>query len=167
MNTLKIISILIFSVICLSLSLFISFRILKGKQEETTYDITNLIKSSSIFIAIAIMLQLVFQKISYLYDILDQYNYDFQKVFIIGKSIYGFSPEMIKVSCIYLALAFVWILITSLFAKTISGKFFKKDTLNFEVFQAIILISFAIALHPVFDFILDNFYIVLDKPIIN
>lgn len=167
MNTLKIISILLFAVICLSISLMITFRILKSKSNDEKYNISKLINSSSIFLAVSIVLNLVFKKISYLYDIIDQYSFDFHKVVSIGHFNYGFSPEMVKVSSIYLMLAFVWVVIASLFAKTISGRFFNKDTFNFEIFQAVILLSFAIALYPVFDFILDSFYIVLEKPVIN
>lgn len=167
MNTLKIISILLFSVICLSISLMIAFRILKTKSNDEKYNISKLINSSSVFLAVSLALNLVFRKISYLYDMIDQYSFDFQKVVSIGNFNYGFSPEMVKVSSIYLMLAFVWVVIASLFAKTISARFFNKDTFNFEIFQAVILLSFAIALYPVFDFILDSFYVVLEKPVIN
>lgn len=167
MNTLKIISILLFAVICLSISLMIAFRILKNKSNDEKCNISKLINSSSVFLAVSIALNLVFKKISYLYDIIDQYSFDFQKIVSIGNFNYGFSPEMVKVSSIYLMLAFVWVVIASLFAKTISARFFNKDTFNFEIFQAVILLSFAIALYPVFDFILDSFYVVLEKPVIN
>lgn len=167
MNTLKIISIFLFAVICLAISLMIAFRILKTKSNDEKYNISKLINSSSVFLAVSIALNLVFKKISYLYDIIDQYSFDFQKIISIGNFNYGFSPEMVKVSSIYLMLAFVWVIIASLFAKTISARFFNKDTFNFEIFQAVILLSFAIALYPIFDFILDSFYVVLEKPVIN
>lgn len=168
MNILKILSLLLFAIFCFAICIVIAVKILKKKDENILLN-NQFIKLSSIFIAVSTVLNLVFQKVSYLYDVIGQYsiNVDFIKLFPIGKYNYGYSPEMIKVCCIYLAISFVWIFIASLFSKMISKYFFEKSTLNFYLFEGITLICISIAFYPILNFILENFYIVLDQPTIN
>lgn len=169
MNTLKVFSILLFSSICFLGCIVIARMVLKDRKDSNVMLNNEFIKISSIFIAVSIVLNLLFQKVIYLYDLIDKYfiDFDFQKLFTIGKSNYGFSPEMLKVTTMYMALAFVWIFAISLFSKIIAQRFFEKDTFNSRIFEGIILICFAIAFYPVLSFVLDNFYVVLDMPKIN
>lgn len=168
MNILKILSLLIFAVFCFAICIIIAVKMFKQKDENILLN-NQFIKLSSIFIAVSIILNLVFQKVSYLYDIIGHYNIkiDFVKLFKIGNFNYGFSPEMIKVCCIYLAISFIWIWIASLFSKMISKSFFAQTTINYFLFEGIILLCIAIAFYPILSFILDNFYIILDQPTIN
>ena len=168
MNILKIFSILLFATFCFTLCIVIAVKILKNKEENVMLN-EKYIKLASIFIAVSIILNLVFQKVSYLYDIIEQYtsNFDFHRLFTIGKNNYGYSEEMVKVSCIYLAIALMWIWISSLFSKIITKRFFADNTTNYQLLEGIILICISIAFYPVLNFILDNFYIILDKPTFN
>lgn len=168
MNILKIFSILLFAIFCFTLCIVIAVKILKNKEENVMLN-EKFIKLTSIFIAVSIILNLVFQKVSYLYDIIEQYtsNFDFHRLFTIEKNNYGYSEEMVKVSCIYLAIALIWIWISSLFSKIITKRFFADNTTNYQLLEGIILICISIAFYPVLNFILDNFYIILDKPTFN
>lgn len=167
MNTLKIFSILVFSLFSFIVSMGIILRIIKYKvnSEEKTY--SKLLHYSSLFIGVSIILNLVFQKVSYLYDLIDQYSYSFQKVFSFGKFNYGFSPEMINVSVIYVALCFVWVCFSAFISKITTTHFFSKSSWENQLMQSVIFLSINIAFYPVLSFILDNFYIVLDRPTIN
>lgn len=169
MNTLKVFSILLFSSICFVGCIIIARKVLKDRKDGNLMLNNEFIKISSVFIAVSIVLNLLFQKVIYLYDLIDKYfiEFDFIKLFNVGKSNYGFSQEMLKVTTIYMALAFVWVFIIALFSKIIAQKFFEKDTFNYKIFEGIILLCLAIAFYPVLSFILDNFYVVLDMPKIN
>lgn len=169
MNTLKIFSILLFSIITFSACIFVALQILKNKKDSNVLLNNQFVKFSSIFIAISIIMNLLFQKVIYLYDIIDKYfiEFDFVKVISLGNIHYGFSSEMLKVITIYMAIAIVWVVIITLFSKLLATKFFTKETWNFQIFEGIILLCLSVAFYPVLSFILDNFYIILEMPKIN
>ncbi len=169
MNTLKIFSILLFSFISFAGCIIIARKVLKEKKGEKVMLNNEFIKISAIFIAVSIILNLLFQKVIYLYDLIGKYlsDDDLIKIISIGKFNYGFSKELLKVSSTYMALGFVWIFVISLFSSLIAQKFLDKNTLNYKIFEGIILICFAVAFYSVLSFILDNFYIVLEMPTIN
>lgn len=168
MNTLKIFSILIFSILCFVVCIIIARQVLKSKNNEQLLN-NEIMKISSIFISVSIILNLVFQKVIYLYDVIDNYflDFDFIKLLRIGNSNYGFSSEMLKVVTIYLTLAFIWVFIVSLFSKIITQRFFDKESFNYKIFEGVILLSLTLSFYPVLSFILDNFYEILKMPKIN
>lgn len=169
MNTLKIFSILLFSIPCFAVCIILAKRVLKERSDHNDFVTKEFIKLSAIFISVSIILNLVFQKVIYLYDVIDQYflDFDFIKLFSAGNYNFGFSIEMLKITTIYMALAFVWIVIISSFSKIIAKKFFEADTFNFKLFEGVILLCLSVAFYPVLSFILDNFYLILDTPKIN
>lgn len=169
MNTLKIFSILLFSIPSFAICILTAKRVLKDKSDNDILLKNGFIKLCSIFISVSLILNLVFQKVIYLYDVIDKYflDFDFIKLFTVGNSNFGFSGEMLKVTTIYMALAFVWIVCLSAFSKIIAKKFFEVDTFNYKIFEGVILLCLAIAFYPVLSFILDNFYLILDTPKIN
>lgn len=169
MNTLKIFSILLFSIPCFAVCIFLAKKILKDKTDNNVMLNNGFIKLCAIFISVSLVLNLVFQKVIYLYDVIDKYflDFDFIKLFEIGRSNYGFNSEMLKVTTIYMVLAFVWIVIISGFSKIITKKFFEPDTSNYKIFEGVIMLCLTVAFYPVLSFILDNFYLILEMPKIN
>ena len=113
MNTLKIFSILIIGIIGFSITVFISYKTFSRKNTKNSTDF--LIKLASIFISSSILLNLTFNKISKLYDIIDNSSFNFIKIITISKTNYGVSPEMFKMVFLYLGALFLFIffLITS------------------------------------------------------
>lgn len=169
MNTLKIFSILLFSIPCFAICILLAKRILKDRSDGNTMLTNGFIKLVGIFISVSIVLNLVFQKVIYLYDVIEKYfiEFDFIKLFSVGRSNFGFSSEMLKVTTIYMALAFVWIVIIASFARIIAKKFFETNSFNYKIFEGVILLCLSISFYPVLSFILDNFYVILDTPKIN
>lgn len=166
MNTLKILSLSIFALICFYISLRIAIHFMNVKKiENNSYN--KMITLSSVIISVAIANSLVLKKVSYLYDIFSEYSYDLKVVFRINNFDYGYSPEMTTISCIYLILAFGWVSISIWLARLMVRNYFKKETLAYYVFEAVVLLSFNVAFYPLLDFILENFYVVLNRPLIN
>lgn len=167
MNTLKILSIMLFAFCAFAVSFGIAKRTLFKNKDENRQPYENLVRMSGIFIAISITMNLLFQKISYLYDVIDQYGFDFQKIFTGGKAEYGYSPEMLRASCIYMAIGFLWIWFSGRFANVMGSRYSENSPFSKTILSAIIFIALSVAFYPVLDFILDNFYTVLAQPEIN
>lgn len=166
MNTIKIFSILLFALFAFGVSFFIAQKMLLPKRKEEL-PFERVIMLSSTFVGISIILNLVFQKINFVYDLIDQYSFDFQKVFEIKSEQYGYSIEMLKISTIYIAIAFAWLILAILFSKVFAKRFFNDTEWQYHTLKSIIFICLAIAFYPVLSFIIDNFYVVLTNPIIK
>ena len=155
MNTLKIFSILVIGIIGFSITVFISYKILSKKNANNSTDF--LIKLASIFISSSVLLNLTFNKISKLYDIIDNSSFHFIKIITIAKTNYGVSPEMFKMVFLYLGVLFLFIFFFSSLSRIIVKKLIPEN-LNPEIMQGIILLTLTISFYPLIEQILNSFY---------
>lgn len=155
MNTLKIFSILVIGIIGFSITVFISYKTFSRKNTKNPTDF--LIKLASIFIWSSILLNLTFNKISKLYDIIDNSSFNFIKIITISKTNYGVSPEMFKMVFLYLGVLFLFIFFFSSLSRILVKKMIPEN-LNSEIMQGIILLSLSISFYPLIEQILNSFY---------
>ena len=155
MNTLKIFSILVIGIIGFSITVFISYKILSKKNTNNSTDF--LIKLASIFISSSVLLNLTFNKISKLYDIIDNSSLHFIKIITIPKTNYGVSPEMFKMVFLYLGVLFLFIFFFSSLSRILVKKLIPEN-LNPEIMQGIILLTLTISFYPLIEQILNSFY---------
>lgn len=155
MNTLKIFSILVIGIIGFSITVFISYKTFSRKNTKNPTDF--LIKLASIFISSSILLNLTFNKISKLYDIIDNSSFNFIKIITISKTNYGVSPEMFKMVFLYLGVLFLFIFFFSSLSRIIVKKLIPEN-LNPEIMQGIILLTLTISFYPLIEQILNSFY---------
>lgn len=155
MNTLKIFSILVIGIIGFSIAVFISYKTLSKKNSKNSADF--LIKLASIFISSSILLNLTFNKISKLYDIIDNSSFNFIKIITISKTNYGVSPEMFKMVFLYLGVLFLFIFFFSSLSRILVKKLIP-ESLNSEIMQGIILLTQTISFYPLIEQILNSFY---------
>ncbi len=166
MNTEKIFSILLFGIIAFSIALFIARKMLVSKRnDEKPFE--HIVQLSSTFIGTSIILNLVFQKIGYLYDLTNQYGIRFVKLFTLDGYDYSYNVEMLKVSLFYLAIVYIWTIISIQFSRMFAKNFYKNTEWQYHILKSIIFICLAIAFYPILSFILDNFYVVLENPTIR
>ena len=155
MNTLKIFSILVIGIIGFSITVFISYKILSKKNTNNSTDF--LIKLASIFISSSVLLNLTFNKISKLYDIIDNSSFHFIKIITIFKTNYGVSPEMFKMVFLYLGVLFLFVFFFSSLSKILVKRMIPEN-LNPEIMQGIILLTLNISFYPLIEQILNSFY---------
>ena len=155
MNTLKIFSILVIGIIGFSITVFISYKILSKKNANNSTDF--LIKLASIFISSSVLLNLTYNKISKLYDIIDNSSFNFIKIITISETNYGVSPEMFKMVFLYLGVLFLFIFFFSSLSRILVKKLIPEN-LNPEIMQGIILLTLTISFYPLIEQILNSFY---------
>ena len=103
------------------------------------------------------LLNLTFNKISKLYDIIDNSSFHFIKIITISKTNYGVSPEMFKMVFLYLGVLFLFIFFFSSLSRIIVKKLIPEN-LNPEIMQGIILLTLTISFYPLIEQILNSFY---------
>jgi hypothetical protein len=158
MNTLKIFSILIFGIIGFAIAILISYKTLVKRKPNSIFISGFMLQIASIFISTSILLNLVFGKISKLYDVIDQSYTDFITIFHLSKTNYGISPEMFKIIFIYIGITIGFIFFFSIISKILSKTLIADNSISTEIISGIILLCLSVAFYPIIDQILNSIY---------
>ena len=115
--------------------------------------IFNCISYISFYCLLDLRFYLTFNKISKLYDIIDNSSFNFIKIITIAQTNYGVSPEMFKMVFLYLGVLFLFIFFFSSLSRIIVKKLIPEN-LHPEIMQGIILLTLTISFYPLIEQIL-------------